>query len=97
MYRTLPQICALLVFFVGYFPIKAPLPGYAVPDHGLPTPQPAFDRLVFMLVDALRADFMFAQDTSFAFVNQTRGQGDAFSFVANAQIPTVTMPRIKVQ
>lgn len=58
--------------------------------------RPAFDRMVFVLIDALRADLMFGAATAMGFVDRMRKRDEAFAFVANAQIPTVTMPRIKV-
>lgn len=48
---------ALLTFATGFFPYKPFLPGLAqygeVSEYG-PPPSPPFDRLVFMVVDALR-------------------------------------------
>lgn len=47
---------AIYVFGTGFFPYKPLLPGLAVYDnskHGPPPPAP-FDRVVFMVVDALR-------------------------------------------
>lgn len=47
---------AILVFAAGFFPYKPFLPGLARYDeqiHGSPPPA-HFDRLVFMVVDALR-------------------------------------------
>jgi predicted AlkP superfamily pyrophosphatase or phosphodiesterase len=52
--------------------------------------------MVFVLIDALRADFMLGAATAMPFVDLMRRRNEAFAFVANAQIPTVTMPRIKV-
>lgn len=48
---------AILTFATGFFPYKPFLPGLAqydsLPEYGDP-PSPPFDRLVFMVVDALR-------------------------------------------
>jgi ethanolamine phosphate transferase 2 subunit G len=48
---------AILVFATGFFPYKPFLPGLAsfsdVVEYGAPPPAP-FDRLVFILIDALR-------------------------------------------
>jgi len=48
---------ALFTFATGFFPYKPFLPGLAqysdVSEYG-PPPSPPFDRLVFMVVDALR-------------------------------------------
>lgn len=47
---------SILVFATGFFPYKPFLPGlarYEELDYG-PPPEAPFDRLVFMVVDALR-------------------------------------------
>lgn len=62
-------------------------------------PQPLFKRVVVMLVDALREDFVFG-DSGRLFMPYTRWlveKGSSHSFVAKARAPTVTMPRIKVR
>src|SRR4051812_45845405 len=55
------QTIGLGLFAKGFFPHKTILPGFAslndipsLPEHGNATPKPSFDRLVFMLIDALR-------------------------------------------
>ena len=61
-------------------------------------PQPLFKRVVIMLVDALREDFVFGPSGRL-FMPYTRHlveRGSSHSFVAKARPPTVTMPRIKV-
>ena len=55
-----------------------------------------YDRLVLMLVDAMRIDFVTERHE----MNYTRSlikAGQALVFDAQAMPPTVTMPRIKVQ
>jgi ethanolaminephosphotransferase len=47
---------SILVFATGFFPYKAVLPGladYENPSFGTP-PKAPFDKLIFMVVDALR-------------------------------------------
>jgi len=48
---------AILTFATGFFPYKPLLPGLAqynaLPAYGDP-PEPPFDRVVFMVIDALR-------------------------------------------
>lgn len=61
-------------------------------------PQPLFKRVVVMLVDALREDFVFGPSGRL-YMPYTRHlveRGSTLSFVAKARPPTVTMPRIKV-
>lgn len=62
-------------------------------------PQPLFKRVVIMLVDALREDFVFGASGRM-YMPYTRHlveRGSSHSFVAKARPPTVTMPRIKVR
>jgi predicted AlkP superfamily pyrophosphatase or phosphodiesterase len=65
-------------------------------------------RLVLLLIDALRYDFIFEKDlyqnkdeiisgkTRMPFVNRLLREQRAFPFKLNARPPTVTMPRLKV-
>ncbi|KAI8510033.1 hypothetical protein Bbelb_124610 [Branchiostoma belcheri] len=67
---------------------------FAVPGPPL---SPIFGRLVIMLVDAMRADFMYGESGK-TFMPYTRALVDSnssVSFIAKAHPPTVTMPRIK--
>jgi ethanolaminephosphotransferase len=48
--------CAIFIFASGFFPYKPFLPGlatFSAPQHDS-RPLPPFDKLVFMVVDALR-------------------------------------------
>jgi len=53
------------------------------------------DRVVLLLVDALRADFIWQNESRFHFVNGKIAEGDALPFTTRAHSPTVTLPRIK--
>ncbi|PBP20536.1 GPI ethanolamine phosphate transferase [Diplocarpon rosae] len=73
---------AILIFASGFFPYKPFLPGlaqYETLKYGSP-PEAPFNKLVFMVVDALRS---LIRD------------GGAIPFTAHATSPTITMPRIK--
>ncbi|POR33611.1 GPI ethanolamine phosphate transferase 2 [Tolypocladium paradoxum] len=73
---------SILVFATGFFPYKPFLPGlaeYEPLEYGA-SPSAPFDKVVFMVVDALRSLIR---------------HGAAIPFTANARSPTVTMPRIK--
>ena len=59
-------------------------------------PQPRFGRVVLMLVDALRADFLFGNETQMHFTRHLLRTKQALGYVATAHAPTVTLPRIKV-
>ncbi|KAH6661411.1 alkaline-phosphatase-like protein [Truncatella angustata] len=88
---------AILIFAAGFFPYKPFLSGLAQYDdlgYG-PPPPPPFNRLVFMVVDALRSDFVFAEGSGFEFTQGLIRDGYALPYTAHAASPTVTMPRLK--
>lgn len=61
-------------------------------------PPPLFRRVVLVLIDALRQDFVFGPKGKqfMPYATQVIEKGTSYSFVAEAKPPTVTMPRIKV-
>jgi ethanolaminephosphotransferase len=65
---------ALLVFAAGFFPYKPFIPGLAthqdLDQHGGPPAERQFDRLIFMVVDALRSDFVFSSASGFTFTQK---------------------------
>ncbi|KAK3296215.1 alkaline-phosphatase-like protein [Chaetomium fimeti] len=89
---------AIFVFATGFFPYKPLLSGLAtydaVTEYGDPPAAP-FDRLVFMVIDALRSDFVYAENSGFEFTQSLIRDGAALPFTAHATSPTVTMPRLK--
>ncbi|KAL8632266.1 hypothetical protein Q9189_002056 [Teloschistes chrysophthalmus] len=54
-----------------------------------------FDKVIFMVVDALRSDFVFSPQSGFQFTQELIRSGFAIPFTAHAAAPTITMPRIK--
>ncbi|KAK4650783.1 major facilitator superfamily transporter protein [Podospora pseudocomata] len=89
---------AIFVFGKGFFPYKPLLPGLATYGessvYGEP-PKAQFDKLVFMVVDALRSDFVYTANSGFKFTQSLIRDGGALPFTAHATSPTVTMPRLK--
>ncbi|KAI0402726.1 alkaline-phosphatase-like protein [Xylaria palmicola] len=88
---------AILVFAAGFFPYKPFLPGLAQYEelgYGSP-PDAPFDKLVFMVVDALRSDFVYLEGSGFEYTRSLINAGVAMPFTAHATSPTITMPRIK--
>lgn len=68
---------AVLVFALGFFPFKPLLPGLAAFEDGKGTgewigkrPEAVFDRVVFMVVDALRSDFVYGHNSGFQFTQR---------------------------
>ena len=66
---------AVVIFATGFFPYKPFLPGLAtfgdVQDvsHSA-QPAPIFDRVIFMVVDALRSDFVYGHESGFDFTQR---------------------------
>ncbi|KAF4506391.1 hypothetical protein G6O67_006481 [Ophiocordyceps sinensis] len=85
---------SIAVFATGFFPHKPFLPGLAKYESLGLVPAP-FNRLVFVVVDALRSDFVYSNDSGFKYTQSLIRDGAAIPFTANARSPTVTMPRIK--
>ncbi|XP_022102881.1 GPI ethanolamine phosphate transferase 2-like isoform X2 [Acanthaster planci] len=67
------------------------------PDIGIAPVRPVFGRLVVVLIDALRADFVFGERNHdhMPYTRALLSRGATRSFLARAHPPTVTMPRIK--
>jgi ethanolaminephosphotransferase len=63
---------AVLVFATGFFPYKPVLPGLAnwEEDGGEQEDHAPFDKVVFMVVDALRSDFVFGEDSAMGYVQR---------------------------
>lgn len=61
-------------------------------------PPPLFKKVVLVLIDALRDDFVFGSKGKqyMPYTTQVVEKGTSYSFIAEAKPPTVTMPRIKV-
>lgn len=106
---TVFQLIAVFIFAIGYFPSKTLLKGHAVPytsndgdsgqqvqdsKHGGSVPQ--FNKLVFVVIDALRSDFLYHQEVShFHNLHKLINNGNAIGFTAYSNPPTVTLPRLK--
>lgn len=93
------QIVAIFTFSIGFFPQKSVLQGDASFLY-LPQQQsrsdPVFRKLVLVVIDALRSDFLFQESNSkFNFVHQLLNDGAAWGYTAYSNPPTVTLPRLK--
>jgi ethanolaminephosphotransferase len=103
--RYLLSIVAALagtaIFFAAFFPGSRGPGEAARADGAVRPPRPGAEggggrqRVVIMLVDALRADFIWQTGSRFAFVNDRIAAGEALPFTTRAHSPTVTLPRIK--
>ncbi|KAJ5570357.1 GPI ethanolamine phosphate transferase 2 [Penicillium hispanicum] len=86
----------ILTFSFGFFPYKPLLPGLATFDEiDQNATSAVFDKVIFMVVDALRSDFVYSNESGFLFTQSLIRAGAALPFTAHASSPTVTMPRLK--
>ncbi|KAK2761397.1 major facilitator super transporter protein [Arachnomyces sp. PD_36] len=88
---------SVLVFSTGFFPYKPFIAGLATFDESQNGVKPPaiFDKVVFMVVDALRSDFVYGENSGFEFTQSLIRSGAALPFTAHASSPTITMPRVK--
>ncbi|XP_028315942.1 GPI ethanolamine phosphate transferase 2 isoform X2 [Gouania willdenowi] len=105
------EVVGIVLFLRGFFPVpvksslasksqlsEQPLePLTGSPPNSSRLPPPLFKRVVIVLVDALREDFVFGANgrTHMPYTRHLVEKGSSHSFVAKARPPTVTMPRIK--
>ncbi|XP_018615203.1 GPI ethanolamine phosphate transferase 2 isoform X3 [Scleropages formosus] len=106
------EVCGIALFLRGFFPVPvkssftsksklSDLPAEPLSSGNGPNtskvPPPLFKRVVIVLIDALREDFVFGTKGR-QFMPYTRHvieRGSSLSFMARVRPPTVTMPRIK--
>ncbi|RMC22341.1 hypothetical protein DUI87_00653 [Hirundo rustica rustica] len=110
----LVQALGVALFLRGFFPVPvrsvprrearadppaepAP-PGPGMVSNWTKIPPPLFRKVVIVLIDALRDDFVFGSKGKqfMPYTTQVVERGTSYSFIAEAKPPTVTMPRIKV-
>ncbi|XP_037758199.1 GPI ethanolamine phosphate transferase 2 isoform X4 [Chelonia mydas] len=81
----------------GAPPAEPPQPGAGVTSNWTKIPSPLFKKVVIVLIDALRDDFVFGSKGKqfMPYTTELVEKGTCHSFIAEAKPPTVTMPRIK--
>lgn len=94
---------AILIFATGFFPYKPFMPGLAefeklqldAKDGGSmqKPPEAPFDKLVFMVVDALRSDFVYSEDSGMSFVQRYGFFPKHCPDAKNATVSFATVPR----
>ncbi|XP_045330859.1 GPI ethanolamine phosphate transferase 2 isoform X4 [Leopardus geoffroyi] len=105
------EVLGVALFLRGFFPAPvrsssrtehqaeppAPEPSTGASSNWTKLPPPLFSKVVIMLIDALRDDFVFgSKGVKFMpYTTYLVEKGASHSFVAEAKPPTVTMPRIK--
>ena len=81
------QIVGLTLFLRGFFPLKKAIQGRATNENLPPEPlaentgrplPPKFGRVVIMLIDALRADFVFNEQSKMPFTQEVIRSNKSF-------------------
>ena len=100
-FSFLVLLFAFILFLHGFFPLKRSVSGFATKTskqfcgQNITHPDKRFHKVVVMLIDALRADFVFERNLM-PFMKTKLVKGKGRSFTLRAHPPTVTLPRIKV-
>ncbi len=97
-------ILSFCLFMKGFFPLKEGLTGFSTHDDvpnvpGLndkSVPSAKYDRLIILVIDALREDFVFGEKHQMPFLRKIMDSQKGWSFSGQVHPPTVTLPRIKV-
>ncbi|KAI5954811.1 LAS21 [Candida theae] len=101
---VLTNIVGFVLFLCGFFPSKVVLPGtntFLQQDLNHQSPfldtksKPQFEKLILMVVDAMRADFCFSEESNFQYLHQLINDGHAIPLTTFSNPPTVTLPRLK--
>ncbi|XP_064901667.1 GPI ethanolamine phosphate transferase 2 isoform X1 [Columba livia] len=109
----LMEALGVALFLRGFFPVPVrslsrrevrgdppaePAPsGPGTVSNWTKIPPPLFKKVVIVLIDSLRDDFLFGPKGKqfMPYTAQAVEKGTSYSFIAEAKPPTVTMPRIK--
>ena len=97
---TLPHILGCYLFFNGFLPNTHNISSTTNLSQNINSDQKKsykkIDKLVFVLIDALRSNFILNENShNMPFLQSVIKENRTFSFVSIASSPTVTMPRIK--
>lgn len=87
----------MIIFMAGLFRSRPLLEVTDIPSPSLRTKvhEAPFDKVIFMMVDALRTDFVFSKEGGFPFTQGLIRSGAAVPITALSAMPTLTLSRIK--
>ncbi|XP_060084233.1 GPI ethanolamine phosphate transferase 2-like [Ylistrum balloti] len=111
VYKFICMLLFYVLFLRSFFPIRNGLSGFSEhsdfsleffnknathrPDLLSALNPPIFKKMVFVLIDALRADFVFSEKSPMTSLQNLLTNGKALRYIARVHPPTVTLPRIK--
>lgn len=96
------HILAIILFLNGFLTVKSTLKGFSTLEEqreklvfGDVTYNATINRVVLMVIDALRVDFVLGENGRMEYVQNLLETHQAVAFRAKVDVPTVTLPRIK--
>ncbi|PYI35368.1 alkaline phosphatase-like protein [Aspergillus indologenus CBS 114.80] len=85
-----------IVFTMGFFRPLAPSSARrATVDRSVPSRSAPFERVVFLMIDALRSDFVYSPQSQFKFTQELIRSGAAIPFTMKTGSPSLTRACIK--
>ena len=75
------QISGIAIFLKGFFPLKKNTPGYSTTNINGSLVRGKFDRLIVIMIDALRADFVFGNNSFMNFTKSLITHGQTYRLV----------------
>ena len=72
------QISGIAIFLKGFFPLKKNTPGFSRRNVNGSLVRGKFDRLIVVMIDALRADFVFGNNSYMGFTKSIIAHGDTY-------------------
>lgn len=76
------QIFGIAIFLKGFFPLKKNSPRTSENSLNGSTVRSKFDRLIIVMVDALRADFVLGNDSYMNFTKRLIDSSDSYRYVS---------------
>ena len=79
-YLLFCQISGIVIFLKGFFPLKKNSSGFSKRNENKLFDK--FDRLIVIMIDALRADFVFGNSSYMNFTNGLIANGNTYRYVS---------------
>jgi ethanolaminephosphotransferase len=72
------QISGIAIFLKGFLPLKKNTPGFSTRNINGSLVRGKFDRLIVVMIDALRADFVFGKNSYMSYTKSLIAYGDTY-------------------
>lgn len=95
--NLLLMLFSCVIFLQGFMPSKSALPGHATSTSTIENSTVlSHKRLIILVIDALRQDFLYGDTEYMEYTRRLIRRRETVPLVVKLQLPTVTLPRIKV-